>query len=250
MLLSPRKKKQSIKTLLVRGLGGLIVFFVLWGVCTWVRGFRGAVAPVSGDTVALELSSKHSLVKKVLELQSSLTAQDASLADLAALRTENELLKKELSRTDGQGKGVLARVITLPDVAIYDTIIIDTGVAEGAAVGQKVYAFGSVALGTVTDVREHQATVTLFSAPGRETAATASGTNTTVTLIGRGAGEYEVRMPRDIAFSEGETIVEQTIHSSVLATIQKVVSDPRDPFQRLLVKAPVNLQNVPWVVLR
>jgi len=232
----------------------LIVFVVLgitllWFLFSWIRRFRGTTPPVYGDTLALAIHSKQSLIKKVTALQSQIDAQQASLVALSTLEKENEALKTEFGRTDTI-KGMVARVIVPPNHSIYDTLIIDVGSDEGVVVGQSVYAFGSIALGTVSDVVAHTSTVLLYSASGRETAATTTGSDLTVTLIGRGGGEYEVRMPRDILFQEGGVISQQSLTVHPLATIQKIITDPRDPFQRLLAKVPVNLQTMKWVVVK
>jgi hypothetical protein len=57
-------------------------------------------------------------------------------------------------------------------------------------------------------------------------------------------------MPRDIVFEQGGIITEQTLKLNTIAVIQKIVTDPRDPFQRLLAKVPVNLQTLKYVVVK
>lgn len=222
---------------------------LLWFLFSWIRTFRGTVPPVYGDTLSLTAHSKQSLIKKVTALETQLDAERASLVALSTLEKENESLKAELGRAS-EVKGILGRVIVPPNHSIYDTIVLDIGIEDGVTVGQNVYAFGSVALGTVFEVLSHTSTVFLYSASGRETAATTTGSDLTVTLIGRGGGEYEVRMPRDIAFQEGGVISQQSLAVHPLATIQKIITDPRDPFQRLLAKVPVNLQTMKWVVVK
>ncbi len=239
------KKKQSLFILF----GALLFGVLLWFIVSWISSFRGTTVPVYGDTLSLTTHSKQSLIKKVVALQTQLDVQGASLVSLSTLEKENEALKAEFGRTDVV-KGLLARVVVPPGRSLYDTLIVDMGSEEGVTVGQSVYAFGSIALGTVSEMTEHTATVLLYSASGRETAGTATGSDIAVTLIGRGAGEYEVRMPRDISFQEGGVITEQSMSIHPLATIQKIVTDPRDPFQRLLAKAPVNLQTLKWVIVK
>ena len=90
----------------------------------------------------------------------------------------------------------------------------------------------------------------LFSAPGKTTSGTAAGNDVGVTLIGRGGGEYEVRIPRDVEFVVGELIAHQSSTTRVLAEIERIATDPRDPFQRLIAKAPINLQALEWVIVR
>jgi hypothetical protein len=158
-------------------------------------------------------------------------------------------LKKELGRVPGE-RGILAHVITVPRRSFYDTFVIDAGSVEGVSIGQHVFAFDSIAVGVVTGLDTHNATVELYSAPGRETTGTATGNNVAVTLIGRGGGEYEVHLPRDVHFDIKESIAYQSTTSAILAQIEKITTDPRDPFQRLLAKAPVNLNALKWVIVK
>jgi cell shape-determining protein MreC len=227
----------------------LIIDLALWYGISWVKKFRGTISPIYADTTALALDSKQFLIKKVVAMQTTLDAKNASLTELSILQAENIALKAELGREDSI-KGILARIIVPPNRSLYDTIILDAGSKDGISAGQEVYAFGSIALGTISQVNENSSTVSLFSSPGRQTSGTVSGSDLTVTLIGRGAGEYEVRMPRDITFEQGGVISQQYLEVHPLATIQKIVTDARDPFQRLLAKAPVNLQTLKWVIVK
>lgn len=246
--MSPYRNKKKIPFLLVVVL--LIVGALCWLSISWIRNFRGATAPLYGDVISLNASSKQSLIKKVTALQTELDAKEAFLVALSTLEKENESLKAEFGRIQEGETGLLARVIVPPNRSIYDTVVIDVGVDDGVFVGQNVYAFGSVALGTISEVLPQSSTVLLFSASNRQTAGTTTGSDIVVTLIGRGGGEYEVRMPRDVVFQEGGVISEQSLGVYPLATIQKIVTDPRDPFQRLLAKIPINLQTMKWVIVR
>ena len=230
---------------------GIAIVIGLWvGIRALVASRAGHITPVSGQLVAQTLMSKQSLVSRITELETTLASYDARFALADVMRQENELLKKELGRNPDDTKGILAHVLTPPKRSLYDTFIIDAGIRDGVSIGQSVYAFDAIAIGTITDVADTSATVTLYSAPGRESSGTAIGNTTAVTLVGRGGGEYEVRLPRDISFSVGEYITTQSTHTAILAQIEKIISDPRDPFQRLLAKAPTNLQALKWVIVR
>ncbi len=227
----------------------LILGVIVWYSFSWIKKFQSSSVPVYSDSASLVVNSKQSLIKKVVALQTTINAQEASLSALSTLEKENMALKAELGREESI-KGTLGRVVVPPNRSIYDTLVIDVGIEEGITVGASVYAFGSIALGTVSDVGEHSSTVLLYSASGRQTVGTTTGSDIAVTLIGRGSGEYEVRMPRDIVFEQGGVITEQSADVYTLATIQKIVTDARDPFQRLLAKAPVNLQAMKWVIVK
>jgi hypothetical protein len=227
-------------------LGMLLVI----GIATMVsKRMVSHLPPVYGGAVADQLLTRGALIKKVIALQTTVTSYDAQLAVLSQLQHENDALKAELGRTPA-AKGIVAHVLTLPNRSFYDTMMIDGGSAEGIKVGSGVYAFDSVAIGTVSAVDTHSATVLLYSAPNRQTSGTAVGSDVAVTLIGRGAGEYEVQLPRDLPFSVGGMIAQQSTTPATLAQIEKIATDPRDPFQRLLAKAPVNLQALKWVIVR
>ncbi|MBP6904702.1 MAG: hypothetical protein KBB91_01435 [Candidatus Pacebacteria bacterium] len=202
----------------------------------------------SAPTIINTMLPKRVLVKKINELQTTLESYDAERVTTRAVMDENDALKAELGR-EPRPIGVLAHVLTLPNRSFYDTFVIDGGEENGIVVGQTVYAFDSIALGTVTGVEATSSTVTLFSAADRTTPGTAVGSDVAVTLIGRGGGEYEVRLPRDVRFEVGGIIAYQVTNTAVLAEIERIVTDPRDPFQRLIAKAPVNLQALKWVIV-
>ncbi|MDB5254820.1 MAG: Rod shape-determining protein MreC [Candidatus Nomurabacteria bacterium] len=214
-----------------------------------VKKLFGKAPIIYGGTVAQHLLSKNSLISKVNEQQSTLTAYDAEITTLHQLQNENAALKEELGRTVG-GKGILGHVVTLPNRSFYDSILIDAGSVEGIQPGAIVYAFNSIALGTISDVTDHTATVWLYSAAGRQTSGTAVENNVAVTLVGRGGGEYEVQLPRDVPFNVGDIVSLQSVQVASLAVVEKVITDPRDPFQRLLAKVPVNLQALKFVVVK
>ena len=217
----------------------------------FLRHTPASLPSVYGDVVSTNLMSRRALVKRVTDLETTIAAYNARLSELNLLQDENMKLKAELGRDIMQEThGVLAHVISLPNRSLYDTFTIDAGSAEGIIEGQIVYAFDAIALGDVTTVNDHTATVQLFSTSGRETTGTAVGNNVAVTLTGRGGGEYEVRMPREVHFDVGGTVAYQSVETAVLARIERIVTDPRDPFQRLLAKAPVNLQALKWVIVK
>lgn len=184
--------------------------------------------------------------KPAADMQSNL-AKDA--ARIAQLEDENVVLKETLGRNEGP-KGVLAHVVTPPNRSIYDTMLIDAGAAERIVVGNTVYGLHDVALGKVLTVYEHSALVSLFSTSGVQTPGSVVGSGISVTLTGRGGGEYEIRMPRDIRFARGDVIAEQSAHANILAVVESIQADSRDPFITIRAKAPLNLQALPWVLVR
>ncbi|HEY0980177.1 MAG TPA: rod shape-determining protein MreC [Candidatus Paceibacterota bacterium] len=244
------RRKQNPLNILLRVAGIVVaVVAVVFIARALVKSQAQAIIPLYPDSFDTALMSRKQLSTKLYELQSTLDSYNSHIAGVSLLQSENTALKAELGR-DPQSRGILAHVLTVPNRSFYDTFVIDAGSMQGVQVEQQAYAFNAIALGTVSSVSDNTAVVTLFSAPGRETSGTAVGSDVAVTLIGRGGGEYEVRMPRDVHFDIGSAIALQSVYPAVLAEVQKIITDPRDPFQRLLAKAPVNLTALKWVVVR
>jgi cell shape-determining protein MreC len=249
---SPTKKKRPLRTWhpwlkISIIIASVLVFIAIASVI--VKKFIRVVPLVSGGMVSDQFLSKKELISKLIAEQTTVESYDARLTTLVQLEDENAALKAELGRTPAP-TGILANVLTLPNRSFYDTMNIAAGSAEGIKLNMIAYAFGSVALGTISNLTTHTATVQLYSGPGRQMTGNAVGSDVAVTLIGRGGGEYEVQLPRDVPFSVGATVALQSTDVATLAVVEKVITDPRDPFQRLLAKAPVNLQALKWVIVR
>lgn len=244
-----KRNKTLVQSLV--GLGAIVIGAVaVYFIANAIINRTIARKPLaSATTMYNALVPKKLLVHKINELQTTLESYDAQLTTAVLLQKENDALKAELGRTP-RPTGVLAHVVTLPNRSLYDTFVIDAGGAEGITVGQTAYGFNLIALGTISEVADTHATVQLFSASGRTTSGTAVGNDVAVTLIGRGGGEYEVRIPRDVEFAIGGLIAHQDTYSAILAEIEHIATDPRDPFQRLVAKAPINLQALKWVIVR
>ena len=225
-------------------IGVVILFFIIKMIAN-----RSQVIELRAEDAKNFLQSKKSMQTKIEELQAVVDSYEAKLSLISVLQDENAKLKAEFNRVV-EDKGTIASVLTPPNRSFYDTLIIDAGEDQGIIVGQTAYAFEDVAIGTVTNVYNRTATIELFSAANKETIGTALGSDVAITLIGRGNGDFEVRIPRDVHFSIGDTISHQSLRAAVLAQIEKIVTDPRDPFQRLLAKVPINLTTVKWVFIR
>jgi cell shape-determining protein MreC len=245
-----RKQKRSRGPRIILFIILLLCIIALWYVFRGViNKTRHTIPVLYPDVTELMFLSKRKLVSRVTDLQTELEGHKAQLEELEALKMENQSLKTELGRLTDE-KGILAHVLTAPNRSFYNSINIDAGANQGIHIGATVFAFDNIALGTVSSVDTNSAVVELFSAPGRETTGSMLENDVAVTLIGRSGGEYEIRMPRDIKFSIGSLVMFQSVHTAVLAKIEKVVTDPRDPFQRLYGKAPINLQALKWVIVK
>ncbi len=157
----------------------------------------------------------------------------------------------------------LAAILSKPNQSPYDTLLIDAGTSQGVVTGNTVFALGDVPIGRISDVYLNSAKVVLFSNPGETTQAmisyqnlTPSATNSTasspnsnvfVNLVGRGGGNFEIVIPKGVVLEEGEQAVLPGINDYVLGIVQKVISDPRNAFTKVLLTSPINIEEQKFV---
>ncbi|MFZ3016057.1 MAG: rod shape-determining protein MreC, partial [Minisyncoccia bacterium] len=159
---------------------------------------------------------------------------------------ENIKIKEIMGRMKA-GQMTLAGILSKPNQSPYDTLIIDTGEKEGVLVGQRVFAFGNIPIGRITDVFPSSSKVVLYSNPGEKTDVVVSGKDIYLQAIGRGGGNFEMTLPRDFVLDLGTEIILPGITPYVLGTVATIISDPRDSFQKALLVSPVNIQEIKFV---
>lgn len=191
-------------------------------------------------------ASKKSLVQELDALKIENERLRIEVIDRDALSDENTKLKETLGRTKDR-QVILGIALTHPGQSLYDTIIIDVGTREGIVVGAKVFAGGEALIGYVAEVFEGSSKAILYSAPGEKVEGIAAGIDTPLVLTGRGGGNFEIELPRDVNLPIGTPIVLPHINTYILGSVGDVTFDPRDPFQKVLVQSPVNVQEVRFV---
>ena len=171
----------------------------------------------------------------------------AMMTNYNSLLAENASLKEILGRKDEKASMVLSAILSKPNQSPYDTLVIDAGAEEGLQIGEIVFALGNVPIGRISDIYPHSSKVILFSNPGEKTQVIVSGKDVFLELVGRGGGNFEMVMPRDLVFREGDEVVLPGITPYVVGVVQKIISDPRDPFAKALLVSPVNVQELKFV---
>ncbi len=202
-------------------------------------------------------TSKNSLQKENEDLKSQLEADQASLANYNSILSENESLKEILGRKNSKVSFVLSAILSKPNQSPYDTLVIDAGADEGLQVGNKVFAIGNVPIGRISNVYPNSSKVILFSNSGEKTQVVVGSKNTRLNdhqvgqvfldLVGRGGGNFEMIMPRDLTLTKGDQAVLPGITPYVVGIIETIISDPRDPFSKALLVSPVNVQELKFV---
>lgn len=216
------------------------------------NGFLGGVKNLGAYFI-----SKRSLLEANQELQSRLNSQEVSMLNYGVLAAENENLKEILGRKKENGVFIMAAVLAKPNQSAYDTLLIDAGSLEGISSGALVFALGDVPIGRVGEVYPNSAKVVLFSSAGERTPAVVyqsapegAKKNVFYDLVGRGGGNFEMTLPRDISLAKGDQVVLPGIYPYVVAIVESLISEPRDPFNRVLMVSPVNMQDINFVEIK
>lgn len=221
------------------------------GVFSQVGGFiwssENFISRSIRDTVEL-FQSKNALLLENDELKKRLETMvvDALATDI--MRQENIDLKEILGRTDDK-KALLASVLRTPPFSPYDTFILDVGVDKGLQIGDYIFVGGHVLIGEVVEVNPTSAKAQLFSAPGKTLAVLIGKKAISLEAVGRGGGNFEVVLSREIPIAVGESVVVPQIDSMVLGVVGQVDIDPAKTFQRVLFSTPINIQGVRWVTV-
>lgn len=247
-----------------RAIVGGIVFILLLGVIMFFSSRAINHTRIRGELITVPLwrldtrvsligkdlyyyfTSRNALENYVTGLKNQVQNLESANAELQVLKDENTKLKNQMSRSENQQR-VLATILVKPNRTPYDTIIVDAGSAEGVVAGSKVYANGNTLIGTVADVSNHTAHITLFSTPGQETDGVVVGSDITVTLTGRGGGAFEIDVPREVVLPEGNVVTNVATFSNPIAIIGTQISSDRDAIKKILAKTPINIQELKWV---
>jgi cell shape-determining protein MreC len=190
---------------------------------------------------------KNSLYRQNQDLQSKIAEYESRLSNHNSVLEENINLKETLGRKNENSSFVLSAILSKPNKSPYDTLILDVGTDEGVKVGDLVFAFGSTPLGRVSDVYSNSSKVVLFSNSGEKTQVVISGGDIFMEIVGRGGGNFEMILPRDLVSNRGDEVVLPGIVPHVVAIVEKIISDPRDPFIKALLVSPVNIQELKFV---
>ena len=191
--------------------------------------------------------SKSSLYNQNQKLQAEVDFNNARMTNYDSVVADNASIKEILNRKDPKLDMILSVILAKPNQSIYDTLVIDVGASEGIKIGENVFALGDVPIGRVDIVYPNSSKVVLFSNPGEKTQEVISGKNIFMELVGRGGGNFEMVLPKDLIMQKGDQVVMPGINPYVLAIAQKTISDPRDPLNKMLLTSPVNIQEQKFV---
>lgn len=202
------------------------------------------------------VSSKESLYRENEQLKKKINLEEVRIGQLKALEIENERLKELWGRKEKPNL-VLAGILTRPNRSPYDTFIIDAGSDYGIKKSQRVFAYGNILIGTVKESYKHTSLVALFSSPDNVFEAKIGSSvpapagiqaggekNIILKVSGRGGGSFEAAAPAALVVNVGDAVIVPTPERTVIGYVEKILTDPRDPFVRILINSVVSLSYI------
>jgi cell shape-determining protein MreC len=258
-LLDKKIRRKKILTILLSIFFLGILFFFgsrIWGGLSYVTKeffhpilIFGNSAGEKFKNLGAYFLSKKSLNDENEALLLKLLENEAKMLNYDAVNAENIALKEIFDRSSAQTNKnmILSAILSKPNQSAYDTLITDGGANLGIKIGDTVFAYGNIPIGRIGTVTPNSSTVILFSSSGEKTPAIISNGNVFYELIGRGGGNFEMLLPRDIFLQKGDQAIKPGIYPYVLALVESIISDPRDPFTKALLSSPVNIQELKFV---
>ncbi len=174
---------------------------------------------------------------------------EAKILICEAIEKQNEELKTLLSRA-GEEKYAVASVLSRPPQSPYDVLIIDAGSEQGIENGMQVTAYGDILLGYVSEVFAKTSKVKLISFSREETNVYIADSNISAIAVGMGGENLEITLPRSIEIKSGDRITTLGMNPLAIGIAERVEIDPADPFQKILFRLPVNIQEMKYVMIK
>lgn len=194
------------------------------------------------NNISLFFKQKKDLESENQNLKSVLQANKSKLLDRNLLYKENiklkELLGRKIQRKDSS---VLAYVLTRPNQALYDTVVVDVGAKDGVKKGDNVLYGDNIIIGKIVSVFSNSSKVLLASSPGEKINIVVGDNNIPAVAYGRGGGNFEFKTPRDVKISIGDLVLVPGIKMQTLGVVGYIESKPSDPFKTIIFNGPVNI---------
>jgi len=200
------------------------------------------------DNILTYFSSKTSLSSQIGSLQEKLVRVRELAIQNRILREENASLRVLVGRGI-QDEWILAGVIEKPPRTPFDIILIDAGKRDGVENGMMIVS-GKIFLGEIIEALDDVSKVELFSIGGGTLEGVILRTNTSVTITGRGGGNFEAEVPRSFNIEVGDTVSLSGLETLLIAEVLSVESDSTAAFKTVLLRSPITLTSLRFVEIR
>lgn len=209
-----------------------------------------AAKSVSGEILKQTISlttPKTILIERQNALQQQNELLQQQLAGMQLVEDENSSLRKILDYPKLPHTVIAARVISKPSQSVYDRIMIDRGTRDGVALGDRIIAGENSFIATIDAVTETTAEGTMISGSFWKGDAVITRLGITVPVEGKGSGNFELHIPRDLEVRDGDVMTLPGFSDFIFGIIKTVQFDERDPYQTVLARTPVNVQELKFV---
>lgn len=185
------------------------------------------------------------LYEENVSLKKELDDARVALISLDNYKTENASLKKDLGR-EVSGQRILAVVLKKPGSTSYDSLIIDVGQNKSVKIGDLVM-FEDFVIGEIKEVYSDYSKVELSSSPNKSYNVRVGSTGVDVTAVGRGGGNFLIKLPKEVDVKKGDVIKMIDLKSRFFGTVDDIEKTESSSFQFILFRLPVNLNTLEWV---
>lgn len=251
------KRKKNIRNAI--GFGLFFILFIL-GVFSFtgqLSNYIGRPIWVSENFISSSFNniiyffqSKSFLSNENKRLIEENTNINLNMIDYQILKKEVDQLKEILGRIPDGDNFILGNILTKPNQSLYDTVILDIGKNLNIKEGDAVYVNGNIIIGNIGKIYEKTSLVYLYTNPGQKTEGFLDGSNASVELVGRGGGNFEMIIPIELDVTNGTIVYLPGNTSFVIAIVDEIISKPSDPFKKVILHSPVNIQNEKWVEVK
>ncbi len=231
-------------------------FIVVLLAIVWIVSARSIFMSMSAaKTVTSEIAKqaidlttpKTILIERQNALQEQNELLQQQLAGMQLVEDENASLRKILDYPKLPHTFITARVISKSSQSIYDRIMIDRGTQDGVVLGDRIIAGENSFIATIDSVTETTAEGALISGSFWKGDAVITRLGITVPVEGKGSGNFELHIPRDLEVRDGDVMTLPGFSDFIFGIIKTVQFDERDPYQTVLARTPVNVQELKFV---
>lgn len=192
------------------------------------------------DNIFGLFKNKQVLTAELNSLKEKNIVLENKIALMEVSRKENENLKLLLAQSNKKSY-IFGSVILRPPQSPYDVVVVDAGLDNGVIFGMRVISHSSVLIGNVAEALPGMSKIKLISFPKEETNLIIEGANVSAVGIGTGGGNIEIKIPHSVKVSEGDKIITDGTFPYLIGKVEKIETNPLDPFQKILFRIPVNL---------
>ena len=111
-----------------------------------------------------------------------------------------------------------------------------------------VYLPAGSPIGTVENVYKRTSKIKLFSFSGEEVPVIIGGT-VHVLAHGKGNGNFEARIPKNVAIKEGDAVTLAQLPHVYMSRVEAIEAESADSFERVYFQIPANLNESRFVFI-